>query len=213
MRHLFKPILDYASAHTSPLDSVLQELERETFLKILSPQMVAGSLQGALLRFISQWLKPQRVLEVGTFTGYSAICFASQMPDNALLHTIELNEELEYMILKYVEKAGLSDKVKLHIGDAKKIIPLLDEKFDLVYLDADKQAYSYYYDLIFDKINIGGYLLADNVLWSGKVLAPEKSKDAVALDLFNKKVQNDSRVTNILLPIDDGLMIAQKLSV
>jgi len=204
-------LIDYCIAHTTLQPSVLYELERETYLKTLAPQMASGHLQGQFLRFISKMKRPSTILEIGTFTGYSAICLASGLEEDGILHTIEVNEELEEMILKYVTKTNLQDKIKLHIGDAKKVISNLDLSFDIVFIDAGKNDYAFYYDLIFDKVNPGGLIIADNVLWSGKVMEKKRRKDAALLNAFNKKVHADNRVENILLPIRDGLIIAQKL--
>ena len=203
-------LLDYCIAHTSLEPPLLYELERETYLKTLAPQMSSGHLQGQFLRFLSKMKQPKTILEIGTFTGYSAICLASGLKENGVLHTIEVNEELESIIMKYVEKAQLQDKIKLHIGDAKTIIPKLKLTYDIVFIDAGKNDYASYYDLVFDMVNPGGLILADNVLWSGKVMEKKQRKDAALLDAFNKKIQSDPRVENILLPIRDGLIIAQK---
>jgi len=167
-------------------------------------------MQGAFLSMISFMLQPTNVVEIGTYTGYSAICLASGMSKIGVLHTIDINEELEDMAKEYFKKAGLQNVIKQHVGDALEIIPSLEENFDLVFIDADKINYSNYYDLVFDKLNIGGYIIADNVLWSGKVLNADKDKDTEALHEYNKKVMTDDRVDNILLPIRDGLMIARK---
>ena len=204
-------LLDYCIAHTTLEPSILYDLERETYLKTLAPQMSSGHLQGQFLRFLSKMKRPETILEIGTFTGYSAICMASGLPEGGILHTIEVNEELEHIIMKYVEKAALTEKIKLHIGDAKKIIPQLNLDYDMVFLDAGKNDYAFYYDLVFDQVNPGGLIIADNVLWSGKVMEKKQRKDASLLDAFNKKIHADNRVENILLPIRDGLIIAQKL--
>ena len=193
-------LLDYCIDHTTLEPPLLYDLERETYLKTLAPQMSSGHLQGQFLRFISKMKKPKTILEIGTFTGYSAICLASGLAENGVLHTIEVNEELEHIILKYVEKAQLQQKIHLHIGDAKEIIPELDLTFDIVFIDAGKNDYAFYYDLIFDQVNPEGLIIADNVLWSGKVMEKKQRKDAALLDAFNKKIQSDDRVQNILLP-------------
>jgi predicted O-methyltransferase YrrM len=204
-------LLDYCIAHSTLNPPVLYDLERETYLKTLAPQMLSGHLQGQFLRFVSKMKQPDTILEIGTFTGYSAICLASGLKDNGILHTIEANEELEEMILKYVKAANLDDKIKLHIGDAREIIPKLNLNYDIVFIDAGKNDYSFYYDLIFENVNPGGLIIADNVLWSGKVLEKKQKKDTAIIDAFNKKVHADERVENILLPIRDGLIIAQKI--
>lgn len=203
--------LDYALAHTSPLAEVLHQLERETHLKTLSPQMLSGPLQGQLLRFFSLMLRPRRVLEIGTFTGFSAICLAEGLAEDGLLHTIEADDELGHIIRKYVQRAGFQDKVRLHFGDAAQIVPNIDDVFDLVFLDAGKLDYARHYELVLPKIRSGGFLLADNVLWDGKVLNPEKDATARALHDFNRMVQADPRVENLLLPLRDGLLVARKI--
>ena len=204
-------ILDYCIAHTTLKPPILYELERETYLKTLAPQMSSGHLQGQFLRFLSKMKQPKTILEIGTFTGYSAICMASGLVEGGVLHTIEVNEELEHIIMKYVEQSGLTEKINLHIGDAKKIIPSLNLTYDMVFLDAGKNDYAFYYDLVFEQVNPGGLIIADNVLWSGKVMEKKQRKDAALLDAFNKKIHADDRVENILLPVRDGLIIAWKL--
>ncbi len=204
-------LLDYCIAHTTLEPPDLYDLERETYLKTLAPQMSSGHLQGQFLRFISKMKQPETILEIGTFTGYSAICLAAGLKNNGILHTIEVNEELEDIILKYFEKTGLTEKIKLHIGNAKEIVPKLKLNYDIVFIDAGKNDYAFYYDLVFDMVKPGGLIIADNVLWSGKVMEKKQRKDASLLDAFNKKIHADERVENILLPIRDGLIIAQKL--
>ncbi|MCP3932640.1 MAG: O-methyltransferase [Bacteroidetes bacterium] len=203
-------INSYCEALSSPPDKILYELERITYLRTLSPQMISGRLLGQFLHFFSKMTRPQSVLEIGTFTGYATICLAAGLPSNGMIHTIEANEELEYLIRKYVQKSGLEKKVHIHMGDAKAIIPMLDMPFDLVFIDAAKKEYSLFYDLLFEKVNPGGYILADNVLWSGKVINNEGDADTQNLRSFNEKIKNDHRVENILLPIRDGVMIVRK---
>ena len=211
MYRFSKQIHEYCEAHTSPLPEVLAELERETHLKTLSPQMLSGRLQGQLLAFFSKMIRPKAILEIGTFTGYSAICLAQGLTPNGVLHTIEVNPELEHLIRKYLDKAGLSEQIQLHIGRAQDIVPTLQTTFDLVFIDASKQEYAHFYDLVIDKINPGGLLLADNILWDGKVLIPEQDHDAAVLHAFNCKVDADPRVEQLLLPVRDGLLVARKL--
>jgi predicted O-methyltransferase YrrM len=204
---------DYIADHTSAESELLQKLNRETHVKILFPRMLSGHLQGKILEMISWMIRPERVLEIGTYTGYSAMCLASGLSENGLIHTIEINPELEEFILKYFKEAGLSEKIKLHIGNALKIIPQLDENFDLVFIDADKENYLNYYNLIFDKVRKGGFILADNALWDGKVVDNKKrpDKETEGIIRFNDFVQNDSRVENVLLPVRDGIMIVRKI--
>lgn len=205
-------ILEYSTYHSSDELPLLAELNRETHVKVLNPRMLSGHLQGLLLQFLSKLIQPVNILEIGTYTGYSAICLAQGLKPTGCLYTIDINEELKEMILRYIHKAGLQDKIKLIIGDAMHIIPELNQTFDLVFIDADKENYCNYYNLIIDKVNSGGYILADNVLWDGKVLEPEKYKDIDTQNIiaFNTMVKNDDRVEQILLPIRDGLNIIRK---
>jgi caffeoyl-CoA O-methyltransferase len=191
---------------------VLRLLNRETYLKVQMPQMLSGQLQGQFLEMFSSLLQPQRILEIGTYTGYSGICLARGLKEGGLLYTIDNNEELAPMAHSYFEKAGIASKVKQLTGVASVVIPTLNEIFDLVFIDADKVNYSLYYDLIFDKVRPGGYIIADNVLWSGKVLDTEKDKDTQAIHNYNLKVSGDKRVRNFILPLRDGLNIARKLA-
>lgn len=200
----------YCQNHTTDLGSVLKALERETYLKTLSPQMISGPLQGQLFRMISLMLRPKNILEIGTFTGYATICLAAGLAEGGMIHTIEANEELEYLSRKYFEQAGLSEKIILSIGDAKTIVPALEETYDLVFIDAGKKDNALYYDLAFDKVRQHGFLLIDNVLWSGKVLEEQQDKMTNLIKAFNEKVQTDDRVENVLLPIRDGLMLVRK---
>lgn len=202
---------EYLEQHTTPMDEVLESQYRETHLHAMNPRMASGPVQGRFLQFICQMMRPKKVLEIGTFTGFSTICMARGMAPDGLLTTIEANEEYEGIIRKYLEKAGVNDRVRLILGDAKTVIPTLEGGFDLIFIDADKVSYPIYYDLVMDKLNPGGILLADNVLWEGKVLnADTKERDTKAIRVFNDKVQNDSRVENVLLPLRDGLMMIRK---
>lgn len=201
----------YCQAHSTPLSPILYELERETHLKTLAPQMLSGPLQGQLLRLLSLMIRPRAVLEIGTFTGYSAICLAQGLAEDGILHTIEVNEELAWFGKKYFAKAGLSDRIVAHIGDALTIVPTLPETFDLVFLDAGKHDYVAYFDLVIDRLRPGGWILTDNVLWDGKVAQKKPDKDALYLDTFNKKLRDDPRVEYLLLPIRDGLGVVRKV--
>jgi len=211
---LSKSLNDYAEKFSTPETQVLAKLNRETNVKVEMPVMLSGHLQGEILRMISCMIKPNRILEVGTYTGYSAICLASGLPDEGHLHTIDINEELEDMAFRYFCAAGLDNKITQHIGKAAEIIPTLEEEFDLVFIDADKQNYHLYYDLVFDKMPVGGFILADNVLYDGEVILPgdEQSKNARAIHAFNEKVQRDNRVEHVLLPVRDGIMIVRKIT-
>jgi caffeoyl-CoA O-methyltransferase len=204
----------YAEDFTTPETDILAALNRETHLKVELPVMLSGHLQGALLKMISCMLKPQHILEIGTYTGYSAICLAEGLVPGGILHTIDINEELEDMSFRYFCKAGVEGKIKQHIGKAADIIPTLTETLDLVFIDADKKGYNNYYDLVFHKLAIGGYIIADNVLYDGEVVLPseEQSGNAKAIHAFNEKVRNDKRVEHVLIPVRDGLMLVRKIS-
>lgn len=204
----------YILDHTSPEDDFLKELDRETHLKVLRSRMLSGHLQGQILSMISSMIKPQRILEIGTFTGYSALCLAKGLPENGQLHTIEIDDELESIARKYFRKSGMGSKIIQHIGDARQIIPSLTQQFDLVFIDADKREYCDYYHLVFDRIAVGGFLLADNILWNGKVVDPDESDDEQTRGIldFNDLVHNDKRVQNAILPVRDGIMLIQKIA-
>lgn len=200
----------YIEEHTSPETDLLKALNRETHIKVQMPQMLSGHIQGQVLRMISLMIKPKHILEIGTFTGYSAICLAAGLREEGKLVTLDINDELEEMVRKYFTQAGLDNKIDFRLGNATDIIPTLDLTFDIVFIDADKQNYSRYYDLVFDKVNKGGFILADNVLWSGKVVQENPDKDTKALLEFNAKVQADERVENVLMPVRDGIMVIRK---
>ena len=200
----------YIEAHTTGESDVLQQLNRKTQTDVLMPQMLSGKVQGQFLKFISQMLQPERVLEIGTFTGYAAICLAEGLTENGKLFTIDINEELEAIVKTHVEKAGLQNKIIQIIGNAAQEIQQLDETFDLVFIDADKQNYGLYFDLVIDKVRTGGIILADNVLWSGKIIQEQKDKDTQKLAEFNDKVQQDNRVENVIVSIRDGIMMIRK---
>jgi len=206
----FHRLNDYCEAHSTPPGDLLYRLERETHLKTLAPQMLSGPLQGQFLRMLSRMLRPQRILEVGTFTGYSALCLAEGLAEGGQLHTIEVNPELEYLIRKYIRLAGREQQIALHLGDAADIIPGLEGPFDLAFLDAGKQDYRLHYELILPVLRPGGLILADNVLWSGKVLEPAADADAESIRAFNTFVVEDERVEQVFLPVRDGLLLAQK---
>jgi caffeoyl-CoA O-methyltransferase len=210
MDFLPKKISDYAESHTAPDKDFLQSLIRDTHLKTLAPRMLSGHLQGRFLSLISHLMQPKRVLEIGTFTGYSALCLAEGLAEEGILYALEANDELEYLIQEYIEKGNFQDKIKLIIGNALEIMPTINEVFDLVFIDAGKRDYPSYYDLAIDKVRSGGLIIADNILWSGKVADDKKDLDSRIIDDFNKKIHADERVENILLPIRDGLMMARK---
>ncbi len=207
-------INEYAEVFTTTEDEVLAALNRETHIKVELPVMLSGQLQGKFLSMLSHMLSPRRVLEIGTYTGYSAICLAQGMPADGMLHTIDINEELEDMCFRYFCRAGLEGKITQHIGRASEIIPAMDEVFDLVFIDADKQNYHLYYDLVFDKVPVGGFILADNVLYDGEVVLPaeQQTKNAKAIHAFNEKIRADKRVEQVLLPVRDGITIMRKIA-
>lgn len=202
----------YALAHTSAESPLLAQLNRETHAKILQSRMLSGHLQGRLLSLFSSMLQPRRILEIGTYTGYSALCLAEGLTDDGVLITIDVNEELEAFTRSYFEQSPLRNKIDFRIANAVTLIPTLNEIFDLVFIDADKLNYGLYYDLVFDKVRPGGVIIADNVLWSGKIVQTEKKidKDTQALLDFNQKLHHDPRVSNVLLPVRDGLMMVRK---
>jgi caffeoyl-CoA O-methyltransferase len=204
----------YIINHSSLEEDFLNELDRETHRKVLHPRMLSGHLQGQILSMISCMIRPKNILEIGTFTGYSALCLAKGLAENGHLHTIEIDDELEIFAQKYFRKSGMGDRIVQHIGDARQIIPTIKESFDLVFLDADKREYCDYYHLVFDRIPVGGFLLADNVLWDGKVVDPKAANEdqTIGILAFNDLVQNDSRVRNVILPVRDGIMLVQKVA-
>lgn len=211
---LSKVLNDYAEQFTTPESTVLAKLNRETNVKVELPVMLSGHLQGAILSMFSTMIRPRCILEIGTYTGYSAICLAKGLDDQGHLFTIDINEELEDMAFRYFCEAGLDSKITQYIGKAAEIIPKLDEVFELVFIDADKQNYHLYYDLIFDKVPVGGFILADNVLYDGDVVLPpeEQGKNARAMHAFNEKVRMDTRIEHVLLPVRDGIMVMRKLT-
>lgn len=204
---------NYAEEHSSPEFDYLKDLNRETHLKIMSPRMLSGHLQGRVLSMISKLIKPSYILEIGTYTGYSALCLAEGLNNNGKLITLDRNEELFPIVNKYVNLAGMQDKIEFRIGNALDIIPHLPNEIDLVFIDADKPNYLAYYELVLPKMKNGGVILADNVLWSGKVIEhpPAKDKSTQALLEFNDFVKNDQRTEKVLLPIRDGITIIRKL--
>lgn len=213
MDFLPEEIEQFVEAHTRPESEVLKQLNRETYAKVLMPRMLSGHLQGQVLRMLSLMIKPKNILEVGTFTGYSGICLSEGLQEGGKLITIDVNAELEDMVRKYFKQAEVENKIDYRIGNAMQIIPSLNEKFDLVFIDADKENYSNYYDLVFDKVNTGGYIIADNVLWSGKVTEPKEKmdKDTRAIVAYSEKIHADNRVENVLFPVRDGLLVARKI--
>ncbi|WP_108867101.1 O-methyltransferase [Aquimarina aquimarini] len=212
--HFIPEELDtYVVNHTQKEPELLQQLNRETYQKILQPRMLSGAYQGRVLSMLSKIINPKNILEIGTYTGYSAICLAEGLQTNGELHTIDINEELEDFQRKYFDLSDYGKQIHQHIGDATQIIPNLDKKFDLVFIDADKPNYPLYFDLVIDKINSGGIILSDNVLWTGKVIEEVKDDDlsTKALLQYNKLLVEDQRIETVLLPIRDGLTISRKI--
>ena len=205
---LDKYILD----HIEQEDEILQELDRDTHLNVLGARMISGHLQGQVLTMLSKMINPETILELGTFTGYSAICLAKGLKENGKLYTIEIDDELETRTKKYFEKAGIQNQIIQIIGPALEIIPGINETFDLVFIDAHKPEYPEYYKAVFDKVKKGGYIIADNTLWSGKVLESPVEDDYYTKGIlaFNSMVKNDSRVEKVILPIRDGMTIIRK---
>lgn len=212
MDFLPEEIEDYVIKNTEEEPSILKELNHETWEKVLIPRMLSGHLQGRILSMLSHMISPKNVLEIGTYTGYSALCFAEGLQEGGRIDTIDINEELEAMVSRYIKKSNLEETIINHIGNAMEIIPTLSETFDIVFIDADKTNYSNYYDLVFDQVNTGGYIIADNVLWSGKIVEFKRNldPDTQALIDYSEKVNADNRVQNVLFPIRDGLMVVRK---
>ena len=205
-------ILNYSISKSEKESKLLNDLYRETYLKVLNPRMISGHYQGRILSLISKIVSPKKILEIGTYTGYSAICLCEGMDKDGILHTIDNNKELVEIQNKYFKKANLKDKIIQHSGDAKNIIPTIEEEFDIVFIDADKESYPEYYDLIINKVSSGGIIIADNILWSGKILEKVEKDDQATKSIieFNNKIIEDDRVKNIILPIRDGLNIVRK---
>lgn len=202
----------YILDHIDEEIDILKELNRQTHIKMLQPRMLSGHLQGQILKMLCRMINPKSILEIGTFTGYSAISMAMGIDKGATIDTIEINDENEEFIQMFIDKAGLNDVIKLHIGSAVDLIPEMNKQFDLVFMDGDKREYSLYYDLVFDKLSKGGYILADNVLWDGKVVQKLQPNDDYTKEIlaFNKKVKEDSRVEKVILPFRDGITLIRK---
>ena len=211
MDFLPKTLDQYVVSHSEDEPELLQELNKETWQKILVPRMLSGHYQGRILAMLSKLVKPKSILEIGTYTGYSALCLAEGLDENGILHTIDHNEELVDFQKKYFDKSSRKNQIKQYLGNALDIIPTIKESFDLVFIDADKSNYSNYFNLVIDKMNKGGIILSDNVLWSGKVIETPDSKDEETKELinYNKLLKNDLRIETILLPIRDGLTISR----
>lgn len=208
------PILDqYVCDHSAKEGELLKKINRETHLEVLQPRMLSGHFQGRVLSMFSKMIKPNRILEIGTYTGYSALCLAEGLIAEGKLVTIDVNEELEYRVRSYFDNSEFSQKITYLVGDAIKLIPTINEKWDIVFIDADKWNYLNYYHLVFSSVKVGGYIIADNVLWSGKVAdSTKQDRETSILRKYNDFVHNDPRVEEVLMPIRDGLMIARKIS-
>ena len=204
----------YLLSHIEEESPLLAGLFRQTQLKMVNGRMCSGHLQGSILTLLGKLIRPSRVLEIGTYTGYSALCLANGLCENGILHTIEINDELESLASSFFEEAGMRDRIIQHIGDAEDVIPYLDEKFDLVFIDADKRKYLSHYNLVFPKVVIGGVIIADNTLWAGKVIKQVAKTDeqTIAIMQFNDFVKNDPRVETYMIPVRDGMSVLRKIS-
>jgi predicted O-methyltransferase YrrM len=213
MEFLPEKLEEYVQNHCQAEPELLANLNRETWLKIMTPRMLSGHVQGRVLSMLSKMIQPSYVLEIGTYTGYSALCFAEGLKKDGKIITIDRNEELKPILDKFMLQSDYADQIDLRFGNAIEIIPQLPNEIDLVFIDADKPNYSNYFDLVIDKVRTGGYIIGDNVLWSGNVVDESKMNDksTKAIIEFNKKVQDDPRVENVLFPVRDGLMIMRKL--
>ncbi len=204
---------EYILSHIDKEGELLATLNRDAHVNLLRPRMLSGHLQGRILKMFCRMLRPQRILEIGTYTGYATLCMAEGLEEGALIHTVEINDEMEDFIMKYVPQSPHKDKIKVHFGDAMDIIPQLDEIFDMVFIDADKRLYTEYYDVIFPYVRKGGLILADNTLWDGKVIiedVPSSDKQTIGILSFNEKIKQDERVEKVILPLRDGLTMIWK---
>ena len=203
----------YILNHIDEESKQLAELYRKAHIRLVRPRMLAGHLQGRILKMLVRLHRPQRILEIGTYTGYATLCLAEGLPEGGEIHTVEIDDEMEDFIREQFEQSGLKDRISLHIGDVRKILPRLEGLFDMVYIDADKRDYCDYYDLIFDRVRSGGVILADNTLWSGKVLEETHPNDKQTLGIinFNEMIKQDKRIEKIILPLRDGLTVIYKL--
>lgn len=211
MNFLAEHLEAYVQQHSEQEPDLLQDLARETHLKVLQPRMLSGAYQGRLLSLISKLITPKHILEIGTFTGYSALCMAEGLHENGRIDTIDVDEELTDLQRRYFDASSYGKQIFQHLGNAADIIPTLNGNFDLVFIDADKEQYPLYFDLIIDRIQVGGLIIADNVLWSGKVVTNATDEATQTLQQFNKKVVEDTRVETVLLPVRDGLTLIRKI--
>lgn len=212
MEFIDEVLANYANAHSSEEPAILKKLNRETHLKMMQSRMLSGHLQGRLLSLLSHLTRPKCILEIGTYTGYSAICLAEGLAEGGILHTIDNNPERDVFVNRFIDEAKMADKIRTYIGDARLVIPTIIGEFDIVFIDADKSGYAEYYDLIIDRVKQGGIIITDNVLWSGKVIEPVKAndEDTRLICAYNEKIASDTRVEVVLLPIRDGISIARK---
>ena len=204
-------IEEYVLSHIDKEPAVLSWLTRETHLRTLKPRMLSGHLQGRMLKMFCSMMSAKRILEIGTFTGYSALCMAEALPEDGELHTLEINDEMEEFLDEVFEKSGMAEKIHLHIGDASQIIPQLEGLFDVVFMDGNKRHYSEYFDVVFPKLRLGGLLIADNTLWDGHVLEDSKDAQTVGIQKFNDKVLSDDRVERVIVPVRDGMTLIRKI--
>jgi len=211
MEFLPEEIEEYVLSHTTEEPQLLAELNRETWANVMIPRMLSGHLQGRVLSMFSKLVNPENILEIGTYTGYSALCLVEGLKPDGTLHTLDINEEYTAVAKRYFTKSEFGKNIKQHIGNALDIIPSFNCKFQLVFIDADKENYANYFDAIIDKMDVGGLVIADNVLWSGKVTEKQKDEETTALDNYNKKIVASDRVETVLFPVRDGLMISRKV--
>ena len=204
-------IEEYVLSHIDKEPEVLAWVTRETHLRTLKPRMLSGHLQGRILKMFCAMMSAKRILEIGTFTGYSAICMAEALPKDGELHTMEVNDEMEEFLNEVFERSGMSEKIHLHIGDASQLIPQLEGQFDVVFMDGNKRHYSEYFDVAFPKLRLGGLLIADNTLWDGHVLEDSKDAQTVGIQKFNDKVFSDERVERVIVPVRDGMTLIRKI--
>lgn len=210
MEFISPNLAEYCEKHTSPETATLQDLNRQTHLKIMMPRMLSGHLQGRFLSMMANMIQPHLVLEIGTYTGYSALCMAEGLAPGGKIITLDINAEIESFTRNFFEKSHYAGQIDYRIGNAMEMIPAMNETFDLVFIDADKINYLNYYHMVLDKVRPGGFIIADNVLWSGKVLEQKKDKDTQAICAFNDFVSTDERVEKVLLPVRDGLLVIRK---
>ena len=211
MHFLSEELENYAAQHTEDEPLLLQELNKRTHLNVLQPRMISGHFQGRFLSLLSKMVQPRTILEIGTYTGYATLCLAEGLHPEGVLHTIDIKEELTDLQREFFDRSGYGSQIEQHLGKATDIIPALDTTFDLVFIDADKQNYAHYFDLVIEKMNRGGIILSDNVLWSGKVVEEVKHNDkhTQALMTYNQKIKDDPRVETVLLPIRDGITLSR----